>query len=589
MKETKWTKYYGDFVKAPEMEVKKTIYWAFKDVALKNADKIACEYLKLGITYRKFLSEIDKCAGAFTKLGVVAGDTVTICGAGTPHSVICIYALNKIGAIASLVSLDSKHTGLINPINNTKSQIVVMTVNDFNLNYEILKQTGIKKVILCKYRDYFNSQSNWDPVLWHLDKLDALNVTSFDIGGKFGTLSWNSFTKMSARVKDCSDCKAIAIYYHGGAALSGFNTVKFDSEALNNMARLSTALFGKEHHRVLCLVRVAFSFGFSFGVHSVLLTGNTCLININRATVFPYKAINKYRPDLVIGYPQILEGFKTSKKVYRSVYAGIKTVYSVGAYMPSMDYLDLVESFRSRGSQAEIIRLYGTTETCSVCAFNPPSLDNDRILGIPIPGVRMRIINQETGIDALPGTIGSIAVNTPAVMTGYLDEESDSSKPIIKMKDGRYWILTGDLGHEDEDGIFYFDGSRRRLFDRGGLHVYPQLIENEICSVIGVDECCVISVGESHNLKIKAIIQPERDYLFDNDKLNSLKDEIKSMNELELTENMRPDEYEFVAYLPMNPYGKVDYNKVKEMFKEDKYEQENQNDFGDDFDFSHDI
>lgn len=585
MKETKWTKYYGDFVKAPDMEVKKTIYWAFKDVALKHADEVAFEYLHLSVTYQQLLNEIDKVASAYTRLGVEAGDTVTICGAGIPHSVISIYALNKIGAIASIVSLDAKHTGLIYPINRTKSKVVVMTVHDFNENYELLKQTSVKKVILCRYDDYRSLSIKADPFLWHLNRLNTREVTSFDIEGKYSTINWSTFIRVSAKkITESTDYKATAIYYHGGSATNGFNTVAFNSEALNNMARLCTSIYGKEHHRVLCIVRLAFSFGFSFGVHSVFMTGNTCLINVSRTTDFPYAAINNYKPDTLIGYPQSLMEFVGNRKVINKVYKEMKWMYAAGSHMSSLDYQELVATFKSKGSEAIITRIYGTTETCSVCAFNPPYLDNDRILGIPIPGVRMRIINPETGVDALPGAIGSIAVNTPAMMQGYLGNEEESDKLIVKLNDGRFWLITGDLGHEDEDGVFYYDGSKRRLFDRGGLHVYPQLIENEIRNVIGVDECCVIPIGSGANIRLKAIIKPESDYLFDNDKLNELKEEIESMNELELTANMRPDEYLFVAYLPINPYGKIDYIKVMETYKEDKDESFNSQDTRDDFD-----
>jgi len=586
MKETKWTKYYGDFVKAPDMKVNKTIYWAFKDAALQNSNKTAFEYFSLKCAYSEFLAEIDKCASAFTKLGVKAGDTVTISSAGLPQPLICIYALSKIGAISSIVSLDSLYTGLIDPIKKTDSSVVVMTVNDFNHSFEALKRTNVKKVILCRYSDYSNTYNKWDPFLWSFEKLDLLEVYNSDIEGQFKTLSWGSFIRMTGQVQEFSDCKATALYYHGGTANSEFNAVTFTSEALNNMARLCTSLYGKEHHRVLSFARLAFSFGFSFSAHSVFLSGNTYLINVNRTTDFPTTVLNRYLPDTVIGYPQQLESFKSNRKISKKAYRTIKTVFAAATYMSSLSYRDLTESFSRHGSNADIIRVYGTTEACSACAFNPPHLDNDRILGIPIPGVRMRIINQVTGVDAIPGEIGLIAVNTPALMKGYFGNESETRKLISKHKDGRYWILTGDLGHEDDDGIFYYDGSERRLFDKGGIHVYPQLIENEIKTVLGVNECCVIPVGEGDRRRIKAIIQPEPDYLFDNDKLLTLQNEVESMNELELVEEMRPDEYEFVAYLPMTSTGKVDYNKLIDIYKGDRDEQVSQNDFDDDFDFS---
>ena len=50
------------------------------------------------------------------------------------------------------------------------------------------------------------------------------------------------------------------------------------------------------------------------------------------------------------------------------------------------------------------------------------------------------------------------------------------------------------------------------------------------------------------------------------------------MCEMEMPEPMRPDEYEFMAYLPTERYGRVDYEKIISMFKEEDDEQkDNQN------------
>ena len=63
--------------------------------------------------------------------------------------------------------------------------------------------------------------------------------------------------------------------------------------------------------------------------------------------------------------------------------------------------------------------------------------------------------------------------------------------------------------------------------------------------------------------------------MFSNDKLNALKDEIDNMCQLEMPEPMCPDEYEFMAYLPTEKYGRVDHEKVIKMFEEEENEQKN--------------
>ena len=47
---------------------------------------------------------------------------------------------------------------------------------------------------------------------------------------------------------------------------------------------------------------------------------------------------------------------------------------------------------------------------------------------------------------------------------------------------------------------------------------------------------------------------------------------------MEMVEPMCPDEYEFMAYLPTGKYGRVDYEAITKMFKEEENEQEDRED-----------
>ena len=54
-------------------------------------------------TYTQFVKNIEDAARGFIKNGIKRGDKVTICMPNTPQGIICLYALNRIGAIANMV------------------------------------------------------------------------------------------------------------------------------------------------------------------------------------------------------------------------------------------------------------------------------------------------------------------------------------------------------------------------------------------------------------------------------------------------------------------------------------------------------
>ena len=97
-----WLKYYGDspeFIAIPD----KTTYSIIKENSELHPHLPALYYLGTVISYKKFLRQIDRCAAAFKKIGISNGDAVTICAPNIPQTVIAFYALDKIGAVASML------------------------------------------------------------------------------------------------------------------------------------------------------------------------------------------------------------------------------------------------------------------------------------------------------------------------------------------------------------------------------------------------------------------------------------------------------------------------------------------------------
>ena len=99
---TPWAKYYTSEqmnIEIPNISMYKQVYDSYK----KYPDYTAYEYLGRKVSYKKFIKQIDKVSFSFQKLGVKKGDIVSICLPNVPEALISLYALNKLGAIASMV------------------------------------------------------------------------------------------------------------------------------------------------------------------------------------------------------------------------------------------------------------------------------------------------------------------------------------------------------------------------------------------------------------------------------------------------------------------------------------------------------
>lgn len=65
---------------------------------------IAIEYYGKKITFKEFFEKIDIYANAFAELGIENGKKVTVSLFSTPEFMYTFYALNKLGAVAMMIS-----------------------------------------------------------------------------------------------------------------------------------------------------------------------------------------------------------------------------------------------------------------------------------------------------------------------------------------------------------------------------------------------------------------------------------------------------------------------------------------------------
>ncbi|MFD1050133.1 AMP-binding protein, partial [Kibdelosporangium lantanae] len=117
---------------------------------------------------------------------------------------------------------------------------------------------------------------------------------------------------------------------------------------------------------------------------------------------------------------------------------------------------------------------YGTTET-GLNVSNPIDAPRGDTVGVPLPGVQVRLVNDE------------IQIRGPQVFAGYWKNAEDP------FDDG--WFRTGDLG-AIEDGHLVIKGRSKELVITGGLNVYPREVELALEEHPAVVEAAVTGVPD---------------------------------------------------------------------------------------------
>ncbi len=204
-----------------------------------------------------------------------------------------------------------------------------------------------------------------------------------------------------------------------------------------------------------------------------------------------------------------------------------------------------------------ILERYGMTET-NMNTSNP--YEGARIagtVGLPLPGVAVRVTEPRTGTPLGADSIGMIEVKGPNVFLGYW-QNPEKTKAEFRA-DG--FFITGDLGKIDPQGYVHILGRGKDLIITGGYNVYPKEVESEIDALPGVVESAVIGLPHTDfGEGVTAVVVRTK---------GAVLDEKAMLAALEprLARYKLPKRVIMVDDLPRNTMGKVQKNVLRETYK----------------------
>jgi long-chain acyl-CoA synthetase len=228
--------------------------------------------------------------------------------------------------------------------------------------------------------------------------------------------------------------------------------------------------------------------------------------------------------------------------------SSLQWVVSGGAALP----VEVQREFEQRFG-CTILQGYGLSESSAQCAVNPRDAPRVGSVGRPVPGVAVRIVDDEGG--ELPqGEVGEIVMRGPNVMLGYRNLPEETAKVL---RDG--WLHSGDMGYVDADGYLYVVDRKKDLIIRGGFNILPRDVEEVLHEHPAVAQAAVIGVpdrrmGEQVRayvaLKSGALATPEELMAFCRERLAAYK---------------TPSSVELLPALPLNAIGKVLKRELRSM------------------------
>ena len=429
------------------------------------------EFLDIVLRNARFLKE---------KFEVKKGDSVGIMLPNIPQCIFSFYSVNAAGAVANLNDPSVGHGALNSILKETNTKVLFI----FDRIYKKFKKHLPKdvKLIICSPYTYIKPISFFS----YFQALYSYEVFFRD------TLFLEPLEK-----KELSNPEDCAVYIHSAGTTGKQKTVMLSSRAINSISEglrhsvLKGVDLNAVDYSMLMVLPISHGFGTGVCVHTIIANNQTIVLMPKFIPKNANKLIHKYKISYLAGIPSMYRKMAAEKNF-------IKCVKSVNHVFCGGDRLDqkFKEEFDKKlveaGSNAKIEEGYGLTEVVTVCSVNLDNAPPKKGLssqGKAIHGAEFKIVvdGKDVGFDKE----GEIYVKSSAMMNGYLNDKEETKKAIVDFE-GEKWIATGDMGKLDANGNIYFMDRIKRSIKIGGNNVFPAQIEQVVCSLPFVKNCCAV-------------------------------------------------------------------------------------------------
>ena len=257
---------------------------------------------------------------------------------------------------------------------------------------------------------------------------------------------------------------------------------------------MSTALSATVHvrhsgDRVVSALPLPHVYG-NVVMNASLLSGATLVLMERFTAAGAFETIARHRATLFEGVPtmyyQMLAEFDGGLPDISSL-----TRCTVGGQTMPTANIEMVE----KAFGCPLLELWGMTEVAGPAISHSPYVPaRHGSIGLPFPQMEARICDADDPGRLLgPGAIGELAVRGPLVMRGYWRNEAATGEAVTR--DG--WLLTGDVGYQDEDGYLFIVDRKKDVIITAGYNVYPAELEQVLAMHPAVAMAAVAPVADA--------------------------------------------------------------------------------------------
>jgi long-chain acyl-CoA synthetase len=550
--ETKpWLKYYGQVPESLSYP-RVTMYEALMQTVEAYPERIAYDFMDHTSTYRQFARDIDACGNALAALGLKKGDRITISMPTSPQGIICFYAANKLGVVASMIHPLSTATEITYYLNISQSRYALTLDMFYDKFQEVQVQTPLSTLILTGIFDCLPGAAKAGTGGDHPDPMvcwwDAIMTADYPEAPKAAM---------------DTDELAVILYSGGttgfpkGIMLSNYN---FISEGMMVYEWWNKAAQDDEQPVILAILPIFHGFGLGICCNAMFMGGGRSILVPQFTPEIVAELVVKKRPTFLTGVPTLYDALSKNSLFREADLSCLKTTVCGADSLPKIVKERFDEVVRKQGGTVNLHEGYGLTEAVTGIMVTPAHAYREGSVGVPLPDMLAKVVRIGTTQEAALGEEGELCVSGPAVMLGYLGHPDETAEVLKTHEDGRVWLHTGDIFTMDADGYFYFKLRLKRMIKSSGMNVYPAQVEDILYRHPDVTAACVIGVPDEAQMeRVKAFVVLKDQQKAGPDMERSLIDYCRE----NLIKWSCPREIEFRESLPLTRVGKIAFTELE--------------------------
>jgi acyl-CoA synthetase (AMP-forming)/AMP-acid ligase II len=466
-----------------------------------DSDRVALIIGDRAIGYGALATAVEQCAAGLAANGVAAASRVAVVDGGSLLSIASVLGAARIGAAAALM----------NPA-LTSAELQVL-----------LRNAGCVEVGVAG-----------EPYAGKLRAAGAAKtLTPADLFGG------ERLSPVPA-VKEVADRDALVLFTSGTTGIP--KAVGITSAQLTARIRGIGAAFRADAAPTVGMMCVPFfHVGGSLGMLGSLYSGNTSVVQERFDAGGWLRLVQEHRVRTAFLVPTMLQRILDHPDFTNTDLSSLVAI----AYGAAAAPVALVRRAMAALPHVAFANVFGQTETLGAYTTLSPAdhRDPNRVgsVGTPLPGVKVRVVDPNTGSDVERGTVGELWVNTSQNVT-------------------QGWLHTGDLARQDADGYIYPSGRLSDTINRGGEKFGPIEIEEALRAHPAITDVAVVGINDDEmGQRVAAAVAARRPITLE---------ELRAHCRDRIAHFKLPERLMIVDHIPYSETGKVNRRQLAALIAE---------------------